>query len=290
MQSLSPAEVREFTELAQQVLSAGPPPTFEYLPVASVRVEMEYQRDLKAWKVARMVREYDVHRLQPIEVSRRADGTLWCIEGQHRLTTARQLGMHVIGAMVHVGLTQADEAILFWLFQRDRTALSVWDSFKARLIGHEPHAIAVDETVMAADLTYGRDSGRDINALAVLEGIERVGGKTLLLDTLMTIKTIWPIASHRFDGPVISGVATILRQYGTLPVFNRDRMLAVLSTIPPSALIAEARQSRSVTNTSTTRVNYAMAITMRDAYNRRLGRARQLPPLRSMAGRSLPTI
>lgn len=286
--TLNAAEAAEFRELARQVVENAPPPTFAYLDIGSVRVDSEYQRDLSQRRVERMVKEFDPHRFQPIEVSKRADGSHWCIEGQHRLAAARRLGMHVIAAMVHVGLTSTDEALLFWMFQRDRRALSAWDSFEARLHGQETVAVGVDATCRDAGVTYGRGTNFDVQALVVLETVYRMGGKDLLGSTLRLIQRIWPVAHRRFDGNVIGGLGLVLHQYRVDPAWSEDRLVTVLSGVTPSYIVAEVKQARGGLASGADRVDYTAGNLIRGLYNRRLGKARQLPPLTSRIGRALP--
>ena len=280
---MTPDDEREFKALAKQVMDAESPPTFAHVRLKDIRVD-SYQRDLNAQRVEKMVREYDVHRFQPVELSLRADKTYWCIEGQHRLATARRLGMQVVPAMVHVGLTQTDEALLFWLFQRDRRALTVWDNFNARLIGHEAVAVSIDKTVRDLGLTYGRGMNYDIQALVCLERLHDAGGAALLSRTLSTIQRVWPISARRFDGTVIGGLGLILHRFGSQ--IDEERLETILTGITPSYIVAEVRSLAG--QKTADRFDYASANIIRTRYNQRLGQKKQLPPLMTAYGRALP--
>jgi len=288
MTVMTQEEAEEFDRLAQLVLENAEPPTFAYLAVNSINVDAEYQRDLNQDRVNKMVREYDPHRLQPLDVSHRSDGTYWCMEGQHRLAMARLRNMHVVGCMVHEGLSSTDEALLFWKFQRDRTALPMWASFRSRLHGHEPIASDTDVVAREVGLTYGRGQNYDIQALGVMEAVVRMGGKDLLRNTLNVIKETWPSGSRRFDGGILSGVALILNQYSKTPEFSRERFVLVLSGVTPSSIVAELRMGSNGVGLNRERRDYGAAIIMRTLYNRRIGLRRQLPPLVSSRGRTVP--
>ncbi len=285
--NLSNLPVPQIKALARQVIEQAPPPTFERLTPSDIRVDAEYQRTLDQRRVDKMVREYNSHLLQPIEVSRRADGTLWCMEGQHRLAMVNSLGMQVIPAMVHEGLDSRSEAILFWLFQKVRKGLTAWDSFAARLHGGENVAVGVDTVCEELGLVYGRGGNHDIQALTVLESVYRQGGKTLLKRTLASIQNIWPVAGRRFDGSIISGLSAVFNQYGELPVFSQDRLELALSGVTPSSIVAEVRQARMYASSSSAS-DYGSAAVIRQLYNRRLGKNRQLPPLKGRDGKTLP--
>lgn len=273
-------------QLAQSVLKQGIPPTFEHLALGSVRID-SYQRDLRQTWVTKIVKEYNADLMQPIDVSLRADGSFFIIDGQHRVAAMVQLGHNVIGAMVHRGLSPSDEAVLFWLFQRERHALSAWDSFRARLVGKEPTAVGVLATVEAHGLTLGQGRGYDVAAVVTLENIFRVGGRKLLSSVLGLIRETWPMSPRRFEASIMGGLAIVLARYERADQFERQRLVNVLSVIPPSALIASARERGGYTD-SRDRLDYATAKIIREQYNKRRSPAQRLPALTAISGRNLP--
>lgn len=283
---MPPVATSEQLELARQTLRDRPP-SFAYVALSGVCVD-EYQRDLRrAWVMA-IVNDYNAHLMQPLDLSLREDGSYFCIDGQHRLAAMKALGHSVIPAMVHIGLSPGDEAILFWLFQKNRHPLGSWDEFTARLTGAEPIAVGIASTVAALGLTMARSSAGDIQAVSMLEHVWHAGGGSLLHRTLSLIKDTWPLARRRFEAHLIGGVAIVLLRYGDHETFDHQRLTEVLSTIPPSAIIAAARDQAATPRQASERLDYATAHVIRDRYNRRLSSARRLPPLTSAIGRKLP--
>lgn len=284
--TLTPEEVKEFEGLANEILASSKP-TFKEVPTAKVQVDSAYQRTLNPRRVADIVKNFDPRRFQPLEISQRTDGSLWCMEGQHRLAVARELNLETVPAMVHTGLKSTDEAILFWLFQRDRRALNFWDAFSARLYGKEEAAVEIDKAIRDAGVTYGNASHYDVQALATCENLYNLGGPELLRQTLQFCDETWPLSNRRFDGMMISGIGIILNQYAKWERFDMGRFTTVMSSTSPAYMIAEVKLVRSH-QSAKDKISYGAATLMRELYNKRLGSARQLPPIKPRIAASAP--
>ena len=94
----------------------------EVLQIADIQIDPDYQRDLRHDLIDKIAREYDVVKAGPILVSKRADGSLWNVDGQHRMIGAERAGETEVFANVVHGLTQEQEAALR-LARNDRRAL-----------------------------------------------------------------------------------------------------------------------------------------------------------------------
>jgi hypothetical protein len=270
-------------ELARIVLQGERPPTFQHIAVAGIR-RATYQRPVDQRRVDGIVNEYVAARFQPLEISRRDDGVDYCMDGGHRLAAAPMLGMQVVPAMVHRGLTETDEAILFWHFQRDRRPLSVWDAFQARVVGRDPTALAILEIVSSHDLRIGRGSNYDITAVATLERIYRLS-PALLDQTVRVILEAWPLAPGRFSNHLLGGVAIILRRFSTVPKFSDDRLAGILSKHSPVSIITAAKGEKGSVS-GNERLDFSTARVIRNLYSR--SSKHRLPALTDSRGRRLP--
>jgi hypothetical protein len=111
----------------------------EVLPIDQINVDPEYQRTLRHDLVEKIRREWDIVKAGPILVSQRQDGTLWCVDGQHRMVGAQGAGETEIFAHVVHGLTKEEEAALR-LARNDRRSDNTFEKFKTRLVMGDPVA------------------------------------------------------------------------------------------------------------------------------------------------------
>jgi hypothetical protein len=70
----------------------GAPPTLEWIGVERLAIDESYQRATDSAASRRLIHriktDWNWNYCQPIVVSRRSDGSLFVIDGQHRLTAA----------------------------------------------------------------------------------------------------------------------------------------------------------------------------------------------------------
>lgn len=162
----------------------------EVLSIAAINIDPDYQRDLRHDLIDKIAREYDVVKAGPILVSRRADGTLWNVDGQHRMIGAERAGETEVFANVISGLTQEQEAALR-LARNDRRADSIYEKFRTRLVMGDEVAHRIVEIVRQnnADVNLVPNAQHGINAVACLEMLYDVDGVgTWLGRTLRTLR------------------------------------------------------------------------------------------------------
>lgn len=89
--------------------------SFEMVPLANLKRDPTYHDPgrLKEKRVAEIAADWDPSGVGTITVSRRHDGSLWVIDGMHRVAAARLLGETHLPAKLFVGLTLEGEALMF---------------------------------------------------------------------------------------------------------------------------------------------------------------------------------
>lgn len=141
----------------------GTPPTLEWVPIDRLQVDPLYQRSTEskggAAIIAGMNRCWDWRLCQPLNVSRRDDGSLWVVDGQHRLEGARKRGdIPHLPCVMASHADHADEAQTFVALNRKRQRLSAADIFNADLAGGSEEAARVKEIITGAGLTLAPHS------------------------------------------------------------------------------------------------------------------------------------
>lgn len=246
----------------------------EYVRLSEVRVDPTYQRDVNEPKVSRIVGKFNPHRFEPIDVSVREDGTMWVFDGQHRCEVARKMGLQVVAANLHFGLTIEEEAALYDSQTEDTTPLDIWDHHKARLRYRHPAATAI-ETVVSRNgyrLSRNHDGPKAIQAVGALYAVHGWGGTSLLDEVLSITSTVWRRDEKAVGGLMLKGLAIFLLSWGS---YDRNRLMDVLARYPAVLIGSEALKLKVATGSGSVSAGL-IATVLRDTYNKGLGSERKL--------------
>lgn len=250
-----------------------------------IRTDSAYQRDVSQDWVQRHL-PFDPKQAGAIVVSARA-GNLYCVDGGHRVALARASGFGQINAMVVDGLSQAQEAKHFTLYQRERRNLKSFDLYRADLVSGDPDVLAIVRIVHNAGFQIAKVTGtRNITAIESLKWIYRFGSDDLLTRTLDYIRRLWVEEALALNGQVLKGMAIFLADAGNQPQFSRERFEVVMNRFSAAKILRFAqaiaeRKQRYGGNQPTD-----IALALQEQYNKLSGKD-QLPPLK-MAGKSIP--
>lgn len=179
------------------------------------------QRTVGSYKKIRNrfnVRLYDV-----LVLSRRADGTLWVIDGLQRRDAREDLegpGTLVFARIIS-NLTVSDEVELFEHLNKDRVRVSKFAMLHAQKEAGEPEAIALFllvESVQVAGghLTLSQSHGNRL--VGSPDQLARImkwpDGPSILRNALETCALAWGPNSGTFHGSLVSGMAAFYRLAG----------------------------------------------------------------------------
>lgn len=256
-----------------------------FLPVGELRIDPTYQRDLSLPKVRRIASSWSDAKADSITVSARANG-FYVLDGQHRLAAARIA--HVVGlwALIHVGLSQAEEAELFVALNTERTRPKALALFKSRLtydpIAREIVEIAESEGWMIQMTDNTIRHPRRTLAVAMLDSLYAAGGPDLVRRTLSVAGSAWPEDLDAGRADVLGSVGEFIRVYKTHPRFDIARLTTKLSEKPVVAIRQRIRALYSLSGSGGTRAGGDQTRAGLDAvlesYNRAL-RSGWLPAL-----------
>ena len=143
-------------------LKVNPPlglrPSLENCRMADLQVDPSYQRSIDNGPSQALVRKiamfWDWTLFHPLAVARRQDGSLWVVDGQHRLGAARlRRDIYDIPCVVSPSLSQADEAASFVAMNQQRRPLTKLDLFKAAVTGTDSEAAQIAAALAEAGLS-----------------------------------------------------------------------------------------------------------------------------------------
>jgi hypothetical protein len=179
-------------------ISRNEPGKLVYAAKESLRIDQTYQRALNDAKRRRIAAEFNWAAFGVLTVARRPDGTMWVIDGQHRLGAAMSRSdiRDVPCVVFEFGGNVADEAVDFYLTNKNRKPLTGFEVFKAQVAGGDATAIAVNEMILASGrvVEVGAD-GRTVRCVgAIYKCMESDRG---------TMKALWPLICNISTGNII---------------------------------------------------------------------------------------
>jgi len=103
----------------------------EILNLAEIQIDREnYQRSLgKSYK--RIAANFDELLFHTPVVSRRADGTLWVVDGQHRIYAEKERLSETVECLVYTGLTIDEEKRMFSQQNLNKRSITPYEAYQA---------------------------------------------------------------------------------------------------------------------------------------------------------------
>jgi hypothetical protein len=195
-------------------------PALQYLLPAQLSIDPAYQRSIEGEGSQRLIRKiaqfWNWDLCQPLVVSRRDDGALYVIDGQHRLEAARLRGdIAQLPAVVVQYAAMADEAASFVHLNEARRPLTKLEVFKAAVASGDTESCAIVAAMEAGGLSLAPHAniiswqpGMVMN-IAGLQVAWREHGAAVFTRAARVIATAWPGEALRYAGTVWPGIAAL---------------------------------------------------------------------------------
>jgi len=135
--------------------SAGRPPRLDFLPLANLRIDDAYQREITPRglrTIAAIHNEFDWNRFAPLIVARVPGGDLHVIiDGQHRATAALLRGFELVPCAI-VEASALEQASIFSAVNGTVTPITIFQLFKAARAAKVEWALDIDEACRISGL------------------------------------------------------------------------------------------------------------------------------------------
>lgn len=207
-------------------------------------VDHTYQRDPIPKRVKVIADNLDLDALGLFIVSRRADGSLYVIDGQHRIEALRQYGWQndwKVECRVYEKLTVEQEAELYRQLN-DTRPLKAWDFFKAGLVSGDAGCLEIDATVRSAGLKVSGQCGDGkVGCVTTLRQVHGRYGKDVLRRALEIATASWGHTAAAVEKELVHGLSIVTATYnGEL---DTPWLVKKLAKAPggPSGLLGRAR-------------------------------------------------
>lgn len=237
-------------------LKVNPPlgmrPSLENHRIGDLQVDSAYQRSIDAGTSQTLIRRiamfWDWSLFQPLAVSRRADGTLWVVDGQHRLAAARMRNdIYDLPCVVTAYAAMADEAASFVAMNQQRRPLNAIDLFRAALAAGDDEATQVQALIDAAGLSLAPHSNhtawkpRMVSNIGGIRGAFRQHGKIATSAALVALRSAFPGQVLQYAGslflPLVRCYAAFLPAAG----FDPDLFVEVVAGASQKEWLSEIR-------------------------------------------------
>jgi len=208
----------------------------EFVEVDKIQIEGVYQREvLKSAKVQKIAANYSSEAFGTITLGRRADGSLWCVDGMHRLRAASKLKIKKVPATIFSSLGIQHEAQVFLKLNCERTAVSQVDVYRAALEAEEPDTLKIQEVLDSLSLCVSNSkSGATIRAASALRAIYKKGVLEKVLRTCcILLNSEAKMRKHAFCNTMLHMLAELYDEknwHKDTPVCNK-RLDSIISQL-----------------------------------------------------------
>ncbi|MDE1914720.1 MAG: ParB N-terminal domain-containing protein [Sphingomonadales bacterium] len=212
---------RKATDRLKMNKPLGMMPPLQYLPPDLLNIDATYQRSLDSDASTALIRSiaqyWNWDLCQPLVVSRRVDGALYVIDGQHRLAAAKlRSDIPQLPAVVVSYTNAADEAASFVHLNQQRRLLTKIDLFKASVASGDSEASQILKAVTDAGLTIAPHSNFTawkpgmISHIGGLQSCWRVRGPVVTALACKALAQAFRGQVLRYGGTIFPGLAAIV--------------------------------------------------------------------------------
>lgn len=213
--------VRAATSRLKVNPALGSPPTLEWRAIGELLIDDTYQRRIDTGQSQTLIRKiaqfWDWGLCQPLAVSRRPDGKLLIVDGQHRASAAKlRSDIPHLPCVITSYASAGDEAAAFVALNQMRRPLNALDLFKAAIAAGDTEATEIAAAVAKAGLRIANTTnnvqqkpGSLIN-VGGLRHCYRVHGQQTLTGALWVLGQAYAGQVLRYAGTLFPGLAEIV--------------------------------------------------------------------------------
>lgn len=235
-------------------------------------VDPEYQRDFEEARAKAMGKAFEWDLFGVPVLSKRADGRLVRIDGQHRMQSAIIAGHGAVPVLceVHEGLSISEEAALFLRLNGGRSAIRVLDKFKARVVAKESVAVDITAILKSIGLRVVKSQQRKgVMAIKAIETVYHIGN----LRETMQVLTDWGDGDPAtYQDKLVRAVSSFLLEY---PGVDLDEVAARLRKHAPGKVMAKIGYA---IESFDLQKHEAACSVLREIYNANRPQKKRLPP------------
>ena len=228
----------------------GQKPELMWVAMDKIRVDHNYQRELRSQRVAQILREFNWAHFQPVMLAEQEDGTFAVFDGQHRVAAARAHPSitEIPAAVVRVAGSK-EEADAFLGVNINRTAVTTVEKFWAGIEAGNEAMLRVQavlqkagcEVIQAVGVKPGANKTNAVTA--VDRSIQRYG-EAATAEACKALAAAWSKDAGALGAIFIQALARLFRNNkGTI---SFERVVQKLRSSDRKTLAAQAETLRKI--------------------------------------------
>lgn len=195
-------------------------PSLENCRIGDLRIDPAYQRSIDNGASQTLIRKiamfWDWSLFHPLAVARRTDGSLWVVDGQHRLAGARlRTDLHDLPCVVSSYSNRADEAASFVAMNVQRRPLTAIELFRAAVAAADDTAVGITRMMDDAGLSLAPHSNFTawkpgmVSNISGIQKCYRQYGENVTRNSLHALARAFDGQVLRYGGTIFGGIARI---------------------------------------------------------------------------------
>ncbi|NSZ06436.1 ParB N-terminal domain-containing protein [Agrobacterium tumefaciens] len=256
------------TDVSQDL---GQRPDLMWVAMDKIRVDRNYQREIRPGRVAQILKDFNWAHFQPVMLAQQEDGTFTVFDGQHRVAAARaHPGVTEIPAAVVRVDSARDEAGAFLGVNVNRTNVSTVEKYWAGIEAGDADMMAVCSVLEEAGCEVVQAHGvkpaaTKTHAVTAVSRAIKSYGDAAVISACRAIVAAWPNDTGALNGVVIQAVARLYRN--NKATINDERMVMKLRGKNRQILSSDAEAIRRLSGSD---AGLALSKALVEIYNKGL--------------------
>ncbi|WP_439604536.1 DUF6551 family protein [Shinella sp.] len=249
----------------------GKKPELMWVSMERIRVDHNYQREIRPQRVAQILREFNWAHFQPVMLAEQEDGTFSVFDGQHRVAAARAHPevSEIPAAVVRVAGSK-EEADAFLGVNINRTAVTTVEKFWAGIEAGNEAMLRVQAVLARAGCEVIQAAGvkpasNKTNAVTAVERSIRTYGEAATVEACKALAAAWSGDTGALGAIYIQALARLFRN--NKGAISHERMVQKLRASDRKTLAAQAETLRKIGGGDAS-VNLSKALC--EVYNKQL--------------------
>lgn len=209
----------------------------ELVSPTELHFDTRYQRPIDMSWVRKLAAGFDMRRFGVVTTSLREDGRLYVIDGQHRVSAARSVGIERVPVTIYDDLSLGEEAALFSALNTERKRMNPEELYWADFLAGNEEAVGIARSLERSGhrLQRRQRGQRGITCFGALRTAYRYDEGEALFLALQALAAAWGHGEN-LGAPAIRGVVRFIIQYRGL--YDRGRLIQVLEGVTQRRLEA----------------------------------------------------
>lgn len=178
---------------------------FQELNVSKLMIDPTVQGALQSRRVEKIINDFKEEQVGILIVSKRENGDLVVLDGFHRSTALKRLGVEKVMCQVYEGLCLKEEAEKYLYLNKERKQPRAIDDYKVSLVAGDEKTLIVQNLLAQYDVKV--DYGAFTSPKSLISIYENLGESMLLL-TLEVYISSW--GKSNLQGKFLSELAKFI--------------------------------------------------------------------------------